>query len=194
MIKLIINDIYTAFLQYTPLALLTGGVIIAFIFILIRFLAKKVWSNLIRFSNLIGLAYILYSYCFIVVCITLLSRESGSRDSLDLIPFSTFSKDPWSNIYPIENVILFIPFGLILPFLYKVFRNIALTIITGFTFSVSIEIIQYLTKRGFFQIDDIITNVIGTLIGYSVAYGIQIFVVKFGILIEGIKTSKNKQK
>ncbi|HBE87441.1 MAG TPA: hypothetical protein DDW53_22010 [Lachnoclostridium sp.] len=36
----------------------------------------------------------------------------------------------------------------------------------GFFFSVSLEYAQFLSQRGHMQVDDVVMNVIGTIIGY----------------------------
>jgi glycopeptide antibiotics resistance protein len=48
----------------------------------------------------------------------------------------------------------------------------------GFLFSMAIEVSQLLTKRGYFQTDDILTNVLGSIIGYITAYGL-ISIIKY---------------
>lgn len=173
MIELIISDIYLALMQYAPLALLSGGAVVLVLYFIRFLLFGKEQSDQRRFRSVYALIYVLSSYCFIVVSITLLSREPGSRDGLDLIPLSTFSPILWNNRYPIENIILFVPFGFILPFINKLLRNLYLILGMGFGFSMLIELIQYCTKRGYFQTDDVLTNVLGTIIGYIGAYGSQ---------------------
>lgn len=65
------------------------------------------------------------------------------------------------------NIILFIPFGLIFP-LASVFEGE--TPVYGFITSLLIEIAQYGFAMGAADIDDIILNVIGVLIGYKILY------------------------
>ena len=66
----------------------------------------------------------------------------------------------------IENIIMFILFGVFLPLLFKKFRNIFLCVLTGFICSCSIEVIQHITQTGYLQVDDVMTNTAGTLIGW----------------------------
>lgn len=61
------------------------------------------------------------------------------------------------------NIILFIPIGFLLPFIYKI--NSKFIILIGFLFSLFIELFQLLLPR-WTDIDDIILNTFGTLIGY----------------------------
>ena len=63
------------------------------------------------------------------------------------------------------NVLLFVPFGFLLPMISKHFRNPILTVVTGCIFSCFIEITQYITGRGLTEVDDVITNTIGAAVG-----------------------------
>lgn len=66
------------------------------------------------------------------------------------------------------NIILFVPFGILLPLAFRVER---LTIVYGFAASVLVEIIQLAFAMGAADIDDVILNTLGAVIGY-VAYRI----------------------
>ena len=71
------------------------------------------------------------------------------------------------------NIILFIPFGFMFPIIHsKSFRRYHLspvfTIFIGFALSFSIEVMQYITGRGLADIDDLINNTLGAVIGYLV--------------------------
>lgn len=169
-VKVVIDDIINEFIQYVPYAITTGVIVLAALYILLRVISRKVPYKDRNFTGRkLFVIYIAYIYCFIVISITYLSREPGSRDSLDLKLFSTFSSRLEYNIYPIENIILFIPFGFLLPLLWNKFYHPLCCMAAGFIFSLTIEISQHLTKRGFLQIDDMMTNTIGTLMGCLIA-------------------------
>ena len=65
------------------------------------------------------------------------------------------------------NVLLFIPLGFFLPILYKRFESIRAIAITGFLISLSVEVIQ-MFGCGSTDINDLITNTVGSCIGYGV--------------------------
>ena len=67
------------------------------------------------------------------------------------------------------NVLLFIPFGFFLPILWEKFRNVKRTIVAGLLTTLFVEISQLFTGRAT-DIDDVITNILGTIIGYYIAY------------------------
>lgn len=72
------------------------------------------------------------------------------------------------------NVLAFAPFGFFLPLLNRHYRcGLIVTILTG-VFSLMIEFLQLNFKVGVFDVDDMILNTLGGLIGY-ICY--RIFVI-----------------
>lgn len=69
--------------------------------------------------------------------------------------------------YSVGNVMMFIPFGFLIPFLFPFARHFFITVALGFSLSFTIEMVQMLftfTRRG--TIDDLVFNTIGAMIGY----------------------------
>ena len=64
------------------------------------------------------------------------------------------------------NVLAFVSFGLFLPLLVKRVRSFGKTVLLGFEFSLFVEILQLYSKVGSFDVDDILLNTTGVLIGY----------------------------
>lgn len=64
------------------------------------------------------------------------------------------------------NVIGFLPFGFILPVVAGRMRSGFLIVMSGFAFSLSVELIQLVTRVGCFDVDDLILNTSGAAIGY----------------------------
>lgn len=65
------------------------------------------------------------------------------------------------------NIIMFVPYGFLLPFVLKNKTKRAVrVIISGIVISVSIEAFQYITALGLCDIDDVILNTIGVLLGF----------------------------
>lgn len=67
----------------------------------------------------------------------------------------------------ILNIIMFIPLGFLLPFLWKKYQKLTPTLLFGFLFSLFIELSQLITLRAT-DIDDLIANTLGALIGYLI--------------------------
>lgn len=82
-------------------------------------------------------------------------------DEINLIPFAG---DPSGMI---ANMIMFIPLGMAFPLLWVKDCNWTRTVAIGFLFSLFIELSQLLNFRAT-DIDDLIMNTLGALIGYIV--------------------------
>ncbi len=64
------------------------------------------------------------------------------------------------------NVVGFLPFGFLLPALFKRIRKGWVIALFSLEFSLLIEIIQLVSKVGCFDVDDIILNTLGGFLGY----------------------------
>lgn len=87
--------------------------------------------------------------------------EAFFNPNINLIPLS----DGFSLGF-ILNIFLFIPFGFLCPLISKRYQSVKNTLLIGFGLSLTIEIVQLFTLYRATDIDDLITNIIGTLIGY----------------------------
>ena len=114
--------------------------------------------------------WLFVSYLIVMLQVVLLSREPGSRTATDLIPFSTWHTDAQSQAYFVENFIMFLPMGLFLYVNGKRLRQFRITIFLLLGSSLLIEATQFITRRGFFQTDDIIMNVLGGAVGWGICY------------------------
>lgn len=132
-----------------------------------------------------GLWVLLTEYTFVVVCSTVICREKMyfTFERLELTPFwtyysvmhHTFGVSVWDIIL---NVVLFIPLGLLLKLL-RPSLSLFKMIIIAFFCSVFIETNQYIFEKGVAQLDDVMHNVIGAMIGWMVAYGITSLSCKY---------------
>ena len=84
--------------------------------------------------------------------------------SLTLTPFLPMIADFKNTIL---NIILFIPLGIMLPFLWKKYDTLRETLFFGFLMSLDIELLQILTYRAT-DINDLIANTVGAVLGYFV--------------------------
>lgn len=64
------------------------------------------------------------------------------------------------------NVIGFLPFGFFLPVISYRFRNGWLIGLLGFSLSLVVECTQLILKVGCFDVDDLILNALGAVLGY----------------------------
>lgn len=84
---------------------------------------------------------------------------------INWIPFRDFSS---ANIVGMSlNILMFIPFGAFLPIYFGRFRKMSTTVLAGTFMSLTIEVLQLFTFR-LTDIDDLIMNTLGTLLGYGI--------------------------
>ncbi|MDL9980976.1 VanZ family protein [Microbacterium sp. ASV49] len=122
-------------------------------------------------------------YVAFLLKLLLLSRTPGSERSINLIPFASvadylFSGSAGTRRFAFGNiagnVLLFIPLGAYLSLLTRM--TIAKTMLVIASVSVAVEIIQGLFALGASDIDDVILNCLGGLLG------ILLFVVLRAVL------------
>ncbi|MCC8082162.1 MAG: VanZ family protein [Lachnospiraceae bacterium] len=110
----------------------------------------------------------LVSWFISVIFTTLVIRKPTDLIKVNLMPLWSW-RDLIVNHNMISlqeiilNIILFIPGGILLHFLYRVKPKFAF--LTGFIFSALIETLQLITHRGFFEWDDMLHNGFGCLMG-----------------------------
>lgn len=107
----------------------------------------------------------------LIIKFTLWGRFPGTRE-LQLLPFSalvTKENNDEAVRTMVMNVVLFLPFGLTLPYVSDVIKNNyrkwLFCIVLGFLLSVCIESIQYLFALGRTETDDVICNTFGCVLG-----------------------------
>lgn len=66
------------------------------------------------------------------------------------------------------NIIPFIPMGVLIPINYYKLRGLIKTLLMSLICIIVIEVIQLITMLGYFDIDDIVLNMLGSLIGYGI--------------------------
>lgn len=83
-------------------------------------------------------------------------------EEISLIPFQS---DGYLTY--ILNIIMFMPLGFLLPLLWNKYRKIPALVCTGLGFSLIIELSQLLNRR-VTDIDDLLMNTLGALIGFII--------------------------
>lgn len=119
-----------------------------------------------RQSWILFVAYILF-----LLWLTVFSRETRIGDRI--FKWQLFwSFRAWiasepngksESIQNINNILVFIPFGLLFP--VKKWKPLFITVLL---FSVTIEAVQYIANLGWCEIDDVISNALGAAIGFGV--------------------------
>ena len=122
----------------------------------------------VRYTIRLVLAeYLLFLYCSTVFC-----RASMEEVHFNLVPFWGYTnyEGELRHLYVIMgnvmNIVAFLPVGILLPLAFEriKFKDVLLC---GLGISLSIEVLQYVLKRGFLESDDLIHNTIGCIVGYG---------------------------
>ena len=135
-------------------------------------------------------------YCALMLVLLFLQRSphlgTGAdyaetlRANLNLIPGVTIHRflNVWDTpayhraaiVNLVGNIIMFVPLGFCLPWVFERFRRLWKTLLVSVGVIVLVEIIQLITLLGHCDVDDLILNLIGVTAGYLL-YAIT---VKFG--------------
>ena len=124
---------------------------------------------------------LLAEYVFVLYSSTVIFRATSERFSgYDYHPFwsyrAYFGGESQLLVENFMNVVVFVPVGVLLG---AAFRSMTWwkALLIGGAISVSIEVLQFVLKRGFAEVDDVMHNTIGCLIGYSLwlmVYGVWV--------------------
>lgn len=153
-------------LAVLAVGLCVAGILIAYVIFrkVTKGEKKFPWGKVILIVLLVG-------YVVILLYATILRLHGGYRDmNLHLLrgwreAWNGFTPQLWLNV--LLNVAMFIPLGILLPLLTKNYHRWYLVLAEGFGTSLLIEIVQYITARGLFDVDDLFNNTLGTMIGYG---------------------------
>lgn len=129
------------------------------------------------------------AYCGLMLWLLFGQRLQGSilditlnvgGDNLNLVPFATLrlywhvlGKDVSEGLLRqaiinlAGNVVMFVPLGWFLPGIFRAFRGFFKTAFFGISLVCLVELVQYVTGLGVCDIDDLILNTVGILLGYG---------------------------
>ena len=122
------------------------------------------------FDN-VRILFLLFSIVLVALFSLMRDTRLVNRNAI-IIPFHSFSSI-WNSNWEqhgkyvaaglIGNILLYVPFGLLM---YKYNKeNIINAVLFGFFLSFGVELIQFYTKIGTFELDDIFCNTYGTQVG-----------------------------
>ena len=144
---------------------ISGYVFIVPILILYFLYLKKVGRKQTLLHIIVMFVFCYYLFGILTVTGIGFTKSMTFSPNLSLTPFIGMITGP---IDTMLNVILFVPMGLFLPLLYKKYNSIKAVAITGFMFSLSVEMVQ-MFGWGSSDINDLITNTIGACLGYLIS-------------------------
>lgn len=153
-------------LSYLPWGLLAGG-----LFLVVEKARRKCFGRCTEAQaaghRRLWVLFLCIVYSIVILNLTFFSREPGSRVGVTIEIFGTWGNTAMSHAFFIENILLFIPFGILFPYAFPPLRRLPFCMLEGFLFSVFLELMQFITGRGFCQLDDVLTNTVGAMIGWA---------------------------
>lgn len=149
-------------------------------FILITILNIFLRKSNKNFENKVSWQHYFFRYMFILYLVVALTQVVGFPSLEKWQRISRFNRpifNPNINLVPFKdgiqissilNIIFFMPFGFLLPTLWKKYRTLWSTLYQGILFSIIIEISQLFVPYRATDVDDLIMNTIGTICGWIV--------------------------
>ena len=145
--------------------LLRDGLIFFFILALVLCFVLKGLKNGWKLLSKI----VLVEYIFLIYCSTVFFRKNNDLGGYSFIPFWSYEEIAYGRhellVENTMNVLAFLPIGLLLGLSFKCIRSMSVLLIC-LCLSLSIEIMQFMFGRGFSEMDDLIHNTCGGLIGF----------------------------
>lgn len=124
---------------------------------------------------------LLFIYIMIVLASTVFTRTSNGMQLCKLVPFWSWLEAASGNRGYLKeivlNIILFLPAGILLPFVFCKKILFRYAFMAGVFFSFVIECSQLILCRGLFEWDDMIDNTIGAVTGCMIS---NYIIKKFG--------------
>ena len=128
--------------------------------------------------------FVTYSYC--VLQLTILSRTPVPQyDDIDWVFLSRWFDNNEQKAFYIANIVMFFPLGILLPMAGKPMRHILIAAPVATACSIGIEAVQLKYHLGACQLDDVLLNSFGFLMGFLVylaladVYGLLSAIAKF---------------
>ena len=137
------------------------GLLSVFCLGLVVFIAWKGFKIGLRYS----VALLLIEYIFFIFCSTVIFRAIGETRQYDFHPFWSYDR-PELLVENIMNVVVFVPVGLMLGSLLRVKGSWLVALLIGCSISITIETLQFWFVKGFSEVDDVMHNTVGCLIGW----------------------------
>lgn len=151
------------------------GLLSVFCLGLVVFIAWKGFKTGLRYSAIL----LLVEYVFLLFCSTVIFRATGETRQYDFLPFWSYKaiQEGRIELLPenIMNVVVFIPVGMLLGIAFKQVSWWKALLI-GCSISVTIESLQFFLMRGFSELDDVMHNMVGCILGYILVKGAKLMV------------------
>jgi len=164
------RDFFYYSFRDTPTSFIVG-LVSAFILGTILFVTVLGWKKGMKWSA----GWLLVEYLFLLLYLAVFVRNTQAGWTYNLSPFWSYQAI-WEGrddvlFQVVMNVLAFIPIGLLL----GTFKGMKWwqALLIGLCFSMLIELLQLVLKRGLAEIDDVVHNGVGCVIGYWAFVGLR---------------------
>lgn len=151
-----------------PLRYLIVACSIGMIFIMLLKMYSMIFPQGKEFHRKKYVWTLILIYAIVFINVGFFSREPGTRTDVSLKLFETWGDTMTAHAYFVENIIMFLPYGVLLPIAFKRIRKLWMCTTSACLISCTLEVMQHITGRGYAQIDDVVTNTLGAAAGYIV--------------------------
>ncbi|MBQ2642680.1 MAG: VanZ family protein [Eubacterium sp.] len=143
-----------------PLSIVIGLIAL----VLVLFLVKK--TSRLKRKQAVAIV-ILAFYLTKIFQIVFFSRHINVRE-IDVIPFDRAGGFRLILIYSLANMLIFIPIGTLIPLIHKKLNSWKVVLMIGLVLSLIIETLQYIFACGSTQVEDVIMNTLGAIVGFLI--------------------------
>lgn len=137
------------------------------------------WKRVVTLS---GLYFAFAYYLFLLYCFLFAGGRADYDYSYNPVNWVPFQKvfahfangDSVGNLVflawgYLKNAALFFPLGFLLPFTVKRMKHLGWVMLVSILLILAVELVQHWTHTGFFDVDDIMCNMLGVLCGYGIS-------------------------
>lgn len=137
------------------------------------------WKRIVTWT---GLYFAFAYYLFVLYCFLFAGGRADydySYNPINWIPFQmifvnvangdSIGSLAYLALDYLKNAALFVPLGFLLPYISKRMERFGLVMLVSVLLIIAVELTQYWTKTGFFDVDDVISNLLGVACGYGVS-------------------------
>lgn len=171
-----IQGILSALLPLLPKVMMIAFVILGIIALLYVLYRKKGGKRTFSITQLAA-GCLLIMWFGLVMILTTFSRGANFEGWVNVRLFSGYLSawNQWSLSefqLIIFNMMMFMPLGFLLPLLFMRMRRFTPVLLASLIVTIGIELIQMLSGRGIFELDDIFHNTLGSVAGYLIMQAI----------------------
>lgn len=166
--ELVISQIKAAFLYLPAGCVWAAGVGLAAMALgmVCKFCLHKKITGRFWWHALLLCVFVVYMYC--IMQLTIFSRKAGNFGGIDWRFLARWSENNAQKAFLIANIIMFIPYGVILPMMGKWTKHILVSLPIAAASSIAIEAVQLKYQLGYCQLDDVAANSLGFLAGFFI--------------------------